>query len=74
MTVRPTPSSCATTSSSTTASPLTAADVAASWRKIVDPPAGLTSARQSHFMMIDKIEAPDPATVVFRLKFATARF
>ena len=55
-------------------SPLTAADVAASWRKIVDPAAGLTSARQSHFMMIDKIEAPDPATVVFRLKFATRAF
>jgi peptide/nickel transport system substrate-binding protein len=53
---------------------LTAADVAASWRKIVDPPAGLTSARQSHFMMIDKIEAPDPTTVVFRLKFATRAF
>src|SRR4051794_1552770 len=52
-------------------SPLTAADVAASWRKIVDPPEGLISARQSHFMMIDKIEAPDPTTVVFRLKFAT---
>jgi peptide/nickel transport system substrate-binding protein len=54
--------------------PLTAADVAASWQKIVDPPAGLTSARQSHFMMIDKIEAPDPATIVFRLKFATRAF
>ena len=25
-------------------------------------------------MMVDKIEAPDPATVVFRLKFATAAF
>jgi peptide/nickel transport system substrate-binding protein len=55
-------------------SPLTAADVAASWRKIVDPPEGVISARQSHFMMIDKIEAPDPATVVFRLKFATRAF
>jgi peptide/nickel transport system substrate-binding protein len=54
--------------------PLTAADVAASWRKIVDPPPGVTSARQSHFMMIDKIEAPDPATIVFRLKFATRAF
>src|SRR5215469_10871688 len=28
-------------------SPLTAADVAESWRKIVDPPEGVTSARQS---------------------------
>src|SRR5438046_8624831 len=30
-------------------SPLTAYDVAASWRKIVDPPEGLTSARQSRW-------------------------
>src|SRR5438094_8796300 len=31
-------------------SPLTAYDVAASWRKIVDPPEGLTSARQSFYI------------------------
>src|SRR5947207_4788207 len=55
-------------------SPLTAADVAASWQKIVDPPEGVTSARQSHFMMVEKVEAPDPATVVFRLNFATSAF
>src|SRR6266446_1374042 len=55
-------------------SPLTAADVAASWQKIVDPPEGVTSARQSHFMMVEKVEATDPATVVFRLKFATSAF
>ena len=36
-------------------SPLTAADVAASWNKIIDPPAGVTSARQSFFMMVDKV-------------------
>src|SRR5437867_2652225 len=45
-------------------SPLTAEDVAASWNKIVDPPEGVTSARQSHFMMVEKVEATDPATVV----------
>src|SRR5690242_21065368 len=48
-------------------SPLTAHDVAASWRKIVNPPPGVTSARQSFYVMVDKIEAPDPQTVVFRL-------
>src|SRR5215472_14796748 len=53
---------------------LTAADVAASWRKIIDPPEGVTSARQSFFMMVDKVEAPDPTTVVFHLKFATTAF
>ena len=55
-------------------SSLTAYDVAASWNKIVDPPEGVISARRGYYSMIDKIEAPDPKTVVFRLKFATAAF
>jgi peptide/nickel transport system substrate-binding protein len=55
-------------------SPLTAADVAASWNKIIDPPEGVASVRQSHYMMVDAVEAPDPKTVVFRLKFATSAF
>jgi len=55
-------------------SPLTAADVAASWNKIIFPPKGVASARQSNFVMVDKVETPDPTTVVFRLKFATDAF
>jgi len=55
-------------------SPLTAYDVVASWNKLIFPPEGVTSARQSHYMMVDKVETPDPLTVVFRLKFATAAF
>src|SRR5437660_734875 len=54
--------------------PLTAADVLASWNKIISPPEGIVSPRQSNFMMVDKIEAPDPSTIVFRLKFATDAF
>ena len=53
---------------------LTAYDVAASWNKIVDPPEGIISVRRGYYSMIDKIEATDPRTVVFRLKFATAAF
>ena len=53
---------------------LTAYDVAASWNEIVDPPEGVISARQGYYSMIDKIETPDPKTVVFHLKFATAAF
>src|SRR5436853_2903747 len=53
---------------------LTAADVAASWNKIVDPPDGIISARRGYYSMIDKIESPDPNTIVFHLKFATAAF
>ena len=55
-------------------SPLSADDVVASWNKIIDPPEGVSSARQSFFMMVDKVEAPDPTTVVFHLKFATSAF
>ena len=55
-------------------SALTAQDVAASWQEIIHPRPGVSSARQSYFVMVDKVEAPDPSTVVFRLKFATSAF
>jgi peptide/nickel transport system substrate-binding protein len=56
-------------------SPLTADDVAASWNEITFPPEGVLSARGSDYRdLIEKIEAPDPTTVVFHLKFATAAF
>jgi peptide/nickel transport system substrate-binding protein len=55
-------------------SPLTAADVAASWEHIIHPPEGVLSPRESHYVMVDTVEAPDPATVVFHLKFATSAF
>ncbi|MDP1964626.1 MAG: ABC transporter substrate-binding protein [Reyranella sp.] len=55
-------------------SKLTAKDVAASWNRIVFPPPGVTSARVTYYAMVDKIEAPDDNTVVFRLKRATTAF
>ena len=55
-------------------SPLTAADVAASFNEIIFPPEGVLSPRVSNYMMVDKVEAPDADTVVFRLKFATEAF
>src|SRR6516165_8473610 len=55
-------------------SPLTAADVEASWRHIIHPPEGVLSPRESHYVMVDTVEAPDPTTVVFHLKFATNAF
>ena len=54
--------------------PLTAADVAASFNAIIFPPEGVLSARASNYLMVDKVTAPDPRTVVFRLKFATSAF
>jgi peptide/nickel transport system substrate-binding protein len=53
-------------------STLTAADVAASWNKIVKPAEGVFSMRRGYYSMVDSIEAPDAKTVVFRLKYATA--
>ena len=55
-------------------SPLTADDVAASWQEIVHPRPGVSSARESYFVMVDTVEASDPSTVVFHLKFATSAF
>ena len=56
-------------------SPLTAADVAASWNEITFPGEGVLSARGSNYRaLIDKIEAADATTIVFRLKFATSAF
>src|SRR6476646_133981 len=54
--------------------PLTAADVAASWNKIIFPPKGVLSVRQNWWSVVDAVESPDPTTVVFRLKFATNTF
>jgi len=51
-----------------------AADIAASWQAIISPPEGVTSARQAFYVMVDTVEAPDPSTVVFHLKFATTAF
>jgi peptide/nickel transport system substrate-binding protein len=55
-------------------SAMTADDVAASWNHIVNPPAGVVSARQGYYTMIDKIGATDARTVAFRLKYATSAF
>jgi peptide/nickel transport system substrate-binding protein len=53
---------------------MTADDVAASWNHIVNPPPGVISPRQAYYSMVEKIEATDPHTVVFRLKYATSAF
>ncbi len=47
---------------------LTAADVKASYERIMAPPAGIVSARFTLFSKVASIETPDPLTVVFRMK------
>jgi peptide/nickel transport system substrate-binding protein len=53
-------------------SPLSAADVKATYDKIIFPPAGTRSIRKIHYTAVDRIEAPDVSTVVFKLKFPSA--
>jgi len=53
---------------------LTSEDVKATYDKILKPPTGVTSVRASAYAAVDSVSAPDPATVVFKLKFATASF
>jgi peptide/nickel transport system substrate-binding protein len=51
---------------------LTATDVKASYDKIVFPPPGVRSVRKTAYSAISSVEAPDPSTVVVRLKFPSA--
>jgi peptide/nickel transport system substrate-binding protein len=53
-------------------SPLTAADVKATYDKIVFPPDGVRSIRKNAYAAIAGVEASDAGTVVFKLKHASA--
>ena len=53
---------------------LTSRDVVASLNKIVSPPEGVISPRKAYYSMVESISAPDPATVVIRLSFASTAF
>jgi peptide/nickel transport system substrate-binding protein len=53
-------------------STLTAADVKATYDKIVSPPQGVRSIRKNAFSAIKSIETPDAATLQFHLKFPSA--
>lgn len=52
--------------------PLTAADVAATYRSVLDPTVG--SPKREALAAIAAIDAPDPRTVVFRLREVSAAF
>ena len=47
--------------------PLTAADVKATYDKIVFPPEGVASSRKAYFKAVDSITTPDDYTLVFKL-------
>lgn len=54
--------------------PLTAADIKATFDKIVFPPEGVPSTRKAFFSQVDSITVPDTYTVVFNLKYASGAF
>lgn len=49
-------------------SPLTSADIKATYDRILDPPAGVVSIRKAYYADIGSVDAPDATTVVFKLK------
>lgn len=55
-------------------STMTSRDVKASYDKIIFPPAGVGSSRKGQYAVVESVEAPDAATVVFKLKFASGSF
>ncbi|MDR7470094.1 MAG: ABC transporter substrate-binding protein [Armatimonadota bacterium] len=55
-------------------STLTSRDIKATFDKIIFPKEGVVSARQVIYQSVQRIEAPDPQTVIFRLRFAAPSF
>ena len=51
---------------------LTAADVKASYDKIIFPPQGVRSVRKASYKAVERVDAPDASTVVFKLSFPSA--
>ncbi len=51
---------------------LSSADIKASYERIAHPPEGVVSARQVYYTAIDRIDTPDPQTVVFHLRWPEA--
>jgi peptide/nickel transport system substrate-binding protein len=55
-------------------SEMTSKDVKASYDRIISPPAGVLSDRKGQYQNVEAVEAPDPSTVRFRLKYPQASF
>ncbi|MCL6639894.1 MAG: ABC transporter substrate-binding protein [Candidatus Rokubacteria bacterium] len=55
-------------------SEMTSKDVKASYDKIINPPAGVKSLRKTAYGSVEAIEAPDPYTIRFRLKWPESSF
>jgi peptide/nickel transport system substrate-binding protein len=55
-------------------SEMTSRDAKASYDKIIFPPEGVASDRKGEYLDVEAVQAPDPYTVVFRLKWPSGAF
>jgi peptide/nickel transport system substrate-binding protein len=55
-------------------SEMTSKDVKASYDKILKPPAGVKSLRAAAYSTVEALEAPDPHTIQFKLKYPESSF
>jgi peptide/nickel transport system substrate-binding protein len=55
-------------------STMTAADVLATYNKIIFPPTGVLSPRAGAYAAVDSVSSTDASTVVFKLKYPSASF
>jgi peptide/nickel transport system substrate-binding protein len=55
-------------------SEFTSKDAKASYDKIIFPPAGVASNRKGEYTDVEAVQAPDPYTIVFRIKWPSASF
>jgi peptide/nickel transport system substrate-binding protein len=53
---------------------MTSRDVKATYDRIISPPPGLVSYRKGQYRVVEAVEAPDPSTVRFHLKWPEASF
>ena len=53
---------------------LTSKDIKASYDHIIFPPPGVASSRKGAYVVVEAVEAPDPQTVRFRLKWPESSF
>ncbi len=55
-------------------SEMTSQDAKATYDKIINPPAGVASIRKGEYIDVEAVQAPDPYTLVFRLKWPSGSF
>src|SRR5262245_3854124 len=55
-------------------SEMTSRDVRATYEKIINPPAGVTSTRKGEYLEIEMVQTPEPYIVAFKLRWPSPSF